>query len=179
MKMGLPITRGRHRRRSARFAKLPEISGTLAVVNELDATVQQRILDAVGIGLAPDRAALVAGVPTATLKNWIEQSGEGVERYAALMHTIDVSGASHEAQLARVVHQDAMDNPHMALKILAIRHPARWNETVIRTAGEAGLAAAGLIINIHLNGWNRPEPEDVIDQEAAALRRAKALGPVQ
>jgi len=110
------------------------------------------------------------------------------------MHAIDVTGASHEAQLAREAHQEALDNSNTALRILALTRRSSWapGENDNRTAFQQMFQ-----ININIDAEDRnlgpcdalagaanpkppPDRTELQDaQDAIALARAKSIGPVQ
>lgn len=164
---GLPVTRKRVKR-APRYAR-QEVSVQTTDVTELTNEVQARICDGVGIGLYPQQAARLAGVGAAIFGDWIEQAGNGVERYVSLMQAIEKAETTCEAKLVQTLHDAGLDSPQVALRILERRFPTRWSEPATRlaVAGSEGINLGGLQIQINLI----PASED----PEAASRNAKLL----
>lgn len=107
---------------------------------KFDETAAKLILGALSNGAWRRTAATIAGVDYTTLKRWLRK---GLKEPADtplgdFARKVPKAEAGCEIKLTQQIFQNAMKDPDLALRFLAVRHRKRWNpRQSVEVSGDA------------------------------------------
>lgn len=88
------------------------------------------ILEQVAVGVPPQTAAVAAGVPAKTWRNWLSRSREAepVEPYRSMGERLEAAVTFYHQSRVHVVHAGAEKDPRLAQWELERRFPNEWGD---------------------------------------------------
>lgn len=96
---------------------------------KLTPEAQAKIVQAIQAGNHKESAAAYAGVPAATLSEWLAKGRAGKSPYAELWKAVHEAEAQAEVRIVAQWQKQIPDNWQAAKDFLARRYPERWAET--------------------------------------------------